>query len=260
MTLVELFAGTAALALHTWGAKPPASRIGSKSGYVKSLEQELGIRSKPHVVLVEKDPAVANAMRCLIQEGAELAAMVASLAGGDPRMAWQHAKANKAADGLYGAACWWLWTCGARGGIGGFKGAHVHRSSVDGFIPSRDSLIRRIKAFPAISAEVHCADAFEFPVPRDAVVYLDPPYEDAISYAATVGGSVADLAVKLAEAGHLVGVSERYPLDLPGSRHVDLTDLRKGQSRRSMTTTTTEWLTVVGPRPYGKEGHLRERA
>lgn len=251
MTFVELYAGLAAVTLHLFGAQPPVSRIGAKTGYAAGIAGAMDLRAlQPgdRVVLVESDERVAEVLRALFDSRARsaAAAYVERHASWEPREAWRAAKG----DGTPGA--WLLWTAGARGGIGGFKGEHARRPSVDGFIPSRDSLARRLREFPAppCPVEVVYARAQDVePIPG-AKVYLDPPYTGRQGYQKAGQREVEVdprvIAARWTSAGCLVALSESHPLPLAGARHVDLTRARRGQRRRSLTRDTGEWLTILG--------------
>jgi hypothetical protein len=252
--LVELCSGLAALTLHLHGDKPPASRIGAKTGYAHAIADELGLEGPPHrALLVDHDPALCNAMLWLLTTPRILAWCIEDLSGlaadVDPRTIWRHARARRNGVGVVPAAWWWLWTAGARGGIGGFKGRHKHRPNVDGFIPSRRSLIDRIASFqPLPHVDVLCLDIADVKPTPGAVVYIDPEYSAATGYGGRRPSDVAIIAQRWAGAGCRVGVSDRAYLPIPGARHVDLTSRRRGQARRSLTTTDTELLTILEPR------------
>jgi len=253
--VVELFAGLAAWTLYMHDLRPPCSRIGCKSGYAAALVEAFGVPDKPaRSLLVEADPQLANALRFLVRQPRDLARTIRLLGGpsSEPRAIWQRAKEEKAAGALLGAASWWIWTAGARGGIGGFKGAHKLRPSVEGFIPTLDSLQRRISLFPALDhVEVIHANAEAVPPMPGARVYLDPPYVGTQVYGGPAPSveAVCELARQWRDEGALVGVSynrrlDTYAAGLPEWRALDLTERRRGQVRRSLTRTRDEWLTI----------------
>lgn len=253
MTTVELFAGLAAWTLNLHGARPPASRIGAKTGYAGAISRALGVRGRPErVVLVDADQALVNAMRHLLHEPKYLANAVhlQALAGHRklvPYQVWTDARERRHLDGFVGAAAWWLYTSGARGGVGGFKGEHKLRPSVDGFIPSRESLVARLGRSPALPhVDVVCADAtLVEPIPG-AVVYMDPPYEGRQGYGAAPFAmeDVVPIARRWHAAGCKVAISYDAPLAPLGWPSVEITEARFGQTRRSLTRSHAEWLTV----------------
>lgn len=260
-TVVELYAGLAAWTLHLHGERPPASRIGAKTGYAAEISNALRVRGVPkRVVLVEVDPQLANALQYLLHQPRQLASSVAQIresAGPIPREVWRAAKLQKHEPTAQGAAAWWIWTAGARGGIGGYKGRHKLRPNVDGFIPSLDALEKRISLLrPHPNIEIICGRAESIaPIPG-AVVYIDPPYVGTQGYvnAAPDLQTVCAIARRWSAAGCRVAVSYNRPLArevqgcLPGWRDVDLSALRRGQCRRSLTRSAVEWL-VLSPTP-----------
>lgn len=241
--LIELCAGTAAVSLAALGAPPfPASRIGGKAGYATAILGELGVApgSASRVLLIEADSRMARILRALFGSRREwLAEEIERQADLDPRTTWEAARRRPDAVGDL------LWLAGARGGIGGFKGAHKLRPNVDGFIPSRASLAGRVRAFAPFEgrAEVMRADAsgvsaIAFEPTR---VYVDPPYAGRQGYACRLAEAPEDLARRWAQAGHRVAVSEARPLTPIA---VDLTGRRERQFRRSLTRDRSEWLSM----------------
>jgi len=69
-------------------------------------------------------------------------------------------------------------------------------------------------------------------LPPGCVVYIDPPYQGTTGYADDLPrAQVLALAMKWAQAGAAVYISEAEPLDLPGWHHIDIAGERKGQKR-----------------------------
>lgn len=244
--LIELCAGTAAVSLAALGcSRFPVSRIGSKQGWTAPILAALGVRDVDTAILVEADPRLAALLTAMISTSERLAmarAVEASLAD-DSRAVWERARSGPSpADTL-------LWMAGARGGIGGYKGAHKLRPSVDGFIPSRASLALRLRTFAlAGSVTVLCEDASALD-PRafaPTAVYVDPPYAGRQGYRAALAESVEVLARRWCDAGHRVVVSEARPL-AGADETREITSLRRGQSRRSLTTDHAEWLSIYEP-------------
>jgi hypothetical protein len=163
---------------------------------------------------------------------------------GDAREVHDRMRRERYADATREAARFLLLTASSFGGIGGFKGRHKHRPSVDGFIPSRASIVVRLDALRPCPVKVHCMDAAFLPVRSNVTVYLDPPYRGRHGYGYTMSPEwVADLACRWRAAGAIVGVSEAIPLALgPEWRHVPL--VRRAQVRRSLTQNDDEWLTI----------------
>ncbi len=258
--LIELYAGLGAVSLAAVGASPPpVSRVGNKTGYTKPILQALGIEpgSARSVLLVDVDLHVVKVLQALwVAPPWSRKAFVERLrrmAEGEPRRVWEAARAAKAARAAtpLDAAAWLLWTAGARGGIGGFKGAHSRRPNMDGFIPSRASLIERVASFhvpEGVNVEVQWVSAAALD-PRafaPCAVYLDPPYADSKLLRVALHPLV-QIAERWRQAGHRVVLSERQRL--PGLSEADwqarrITDERVGQRRRSLTTSNEEWLFI----------------
>lgn len=245
--LIELCAGTAAVTLAALGcSRFPVSRIGNKQGWVVPILDALGVRGVTTVTVVEADPRLAALLAALLLPSSRLAmarAIESSLAD-DSRTVWERARSGtEPVDAL-------LWMAGARGGIGGFKGPHKLRPSVDGFIPSRASLARRLRTFVSSgSVTVLCTDAGTID-PRSfapTTVYVDPPYVGRQGYRASLTEPVESLARRWCNAGHRVVVSEARPL-AGADETRDITTLRRGQSRRSLTIDHAEWLSIYEPK------------
>ena len=243
--LIELCAGTAAVSFAALGcSRFPVSRIGNKAGWVEPVLVALGLQAPVQsATLVEADPRLVALLRALLSDDlrALMAEQIERSLEEPSRTVWDRARAGtEPIDTL-------LWMAGARGGIGGYKGAHKLRPSVDGFIPSRASLARRLRAFAAPVGEVRliCADVTTLD-PRafaPAAVFIDPPYVGRQGYRFSIGERVEDIAARWSAAGHHVVVSEARPLQ-NASETRDIGALRRGQARRSLTTSTDEWLSI----------------
>lgn len=241
--LIELCAGTAAVSLAAMGAsKFPCSRIGNKAGYVGPILEELRIARIEHALLVEADTRLASLLIALFQQRSreQMIKDIGAVVGEDAHVVWRQAKkGSRPADTL-------LWMAGARGGVGGFKGAHCLRPNVDGFIPSRRSLIKRLADFQCPGeAHVIASDvgALHPGSLAPTAVYIDPPYRGRQGYREKLCEPVHELAQRWARYGHRVVVSEASPL--PGCVSCrDITKERRGQARRSLTICDSEWLSV----------------
>lgn len=245
--LIELCAGTAAVSLAALGcSRFPVSRIGNKAGWVAPILDALSVCEVEAATMVEADPRLAALLRALLSTSGRDAiatSIEGSLSEGSRAVCERARVGGTPADTL-------LWMAGARGGIGGYKGAHKLRPSVDGFIPSRASLARRLRAFTTKgTATVLCADASTVD-PRaftPAAIYIDPPYVGRQGYSAALAEPVESLALRWRNAGHMVVVSEARPL--PGADKTrEITLLRRGQSRRSLTIDHAEWLSIYEAR------------
>lgn len=277
---VELCAGTAALSLAHFAkgaplksrkgafkqVKPPVSRMGSKSGYAEAILDVLGLEpgegqaAGTHYIWCEPDPGC----RLLLEayRDAALAKAAADIIRGwadeDPRALWERLRAEGPprypADARE-VARWLTITAGATGGVGGFKGLHCLRPSVDGFIPSRSSLSATIEAAEPITAvilpDARATDPWPS-LPPGTVVYIDPPYVGTTQYANKLPrADVIALARRWADAGATVCISEAEPIpDLvaDGWEVADITGRRKGQ-RRTFSKQQSEFLTIKRATP-----------
>lgn len=118
----------------------------------------------------------------------------------------------------------------------------------------------RLSALPApAGGPVDCDGA---QLPRGTVVYIDSPYFGTTGYADDIPrpegdpyGWVRDTALRWAEAGATVCVSEAVPIpglhDLPGWYAHEITGERKGQ-KRTFSKQKREWLTM-NRRPAGQQ-------
>lgn len=256
--LVELCAGTAAVSLSALGApKFPATRIGSKQGYADAILEIMRLRRGDcsSAVLVEADPGLCGVLESLFHAPRQFAEAVSKLRGlqiGSDFRIWEEAK------GKTDPASVLIRMAGARGGIGGFRGKHKLRPAALS-IPA--ALVDRLHGFARFRREylsggpipvtVVCQDVWQFePLQsslwRNAIVYIDPPYEERQSYGFQLSAPVEKLAVKWAQAGFKVYVSEARELE-GAFETFDITDQRRGQSRRSLTRSNREIISYFKP-------------
>lgn len=261
--LIELCCGLGAVTWAAVGAPPPVvSRIGSKRGYTEPILSALGIDpgTARNVLMVDSDETLARAMWALVNESDLVAEYVDRTRRRDPRVLWVSCR-----DAVMRCeatpAEWFLWTAGARGGIGGFKGGHIRRKRVDGFIPSRGSLAERLRNFqtffhtpritpPTLPGNVFvaCRNVAKIDPTKyePTAIFIDPPYPSRTGYGA--GGALTNesqIGFDWRRAGHRVVISLDRPL--PGWEAREITGLRRGQTRRSLTRDSVEWLNVGGP-------------
>jgi hypothetical protein len=248
--LVEAYAGLAGLSLHVlFNCAPPASRIGAKSKYAAEIARRLipeGVQVD-RVLLIDADPAIVNFWRHIPQLPEALAARTTNELPAE--VVWRQARAERLRPGPAGAAAWLLWTAGARGGVGGFKGKHKHRPSVDGFIPARKTLLQRVERLATCwnAVDVALCRAEDFRFGPDDIVYLDPPYPGTQGYFA--GTTLAQIQQTWANArwARARGLSADRALaqsfDTPESAWSLLP--RRGQVRRSLTRDADE-LFLIG--------------
>ena len=248
--LVELCAGSAALTRWRSGGWKLVSYAGGKDGYAESIADLMDLQRVERVLLAE--PGIWHDVWVALTWG--LSDRVA-----DVVERWQYEDARTLWDALRGgrgkyehewvrAARALVLVSGTHGGHerGGFKGLHVNRPSVDGFIPSRGSLawrLREIPELPPIEVFRYAADVEPF---AGACVYIDPPYKGRTGYEHTLTRfEVIELAMAWKDAGaRVVAVSEATPLrfDNGWTTH-ELTAARRGQVRRN-SRSVQEWLTV----------------
>lgn len=258
--LIELCCGLASVSLAATGSSPaPVSRIGSKRGYTGPILEALGIEpgTAKRVLLVDSDPNVCLFLKCLLNSRDRLTqARIIEMQlefFPDARTVWNECR-DAVKKGKPTPTHWLLWTAGARGGVGGFKGAHKLRPNVDGFIPSRKALAERLRKFhvpDGVEFEVRCC-AVEDLSPRSferTCIYLDPPYPERQGYGNAdqmYVWCVKQIVGQWRSAGHRVVVSLDRPIS-GANRTLDITKLRKGQTRRSMTRDSVEWISVLEP-------------
>jgi hypothetical protein len=264
IVFAELYAGLAAVSLHLCGLKPPVSRIGAKTGYAGAIVRELGITRADvrKFLLVDSDPSVVAVLRTLVcPEGR---AFVARRLRSWPhtRKCWEDLRKIDLNIAQYVEAARWLYvTAGARGGIGGFKGKHKLRPSVNGFIPTIDSLASRVEALDLDPDmfDIRHARAESIRPFKGAIVYLDPPYAGRQGYSSSFGTDACSVYTRWVKAGARVALSEGQRLTLQGSRVVNLSNARRGQLRRSLTRSSHEYLHVSGTqRGYRQGSSLQE--
>lgn len=247
MRLVEPYAGLAGLSLWVlWGLSSPASRVGNKSKYAPSIAGELcADLTVDSALLVDADPAVVNFWKHVPQLPEALADRMGQAHKARPL--WEAARADRDHLGPGGAAAWLLWTAGARGGIGGFKGGHKHRPNVDGFIPSRSSLLQRVRVLAECwdgRVAVQLGQAEDVVFGPDDIAYLDPPYPKTQGYARKTTMDAILQTWEHARAAQVRGLSANAALaaHFPSPNWVQIA--RRGQMRRSLTRSDEELLLV----------------
>jgi hypothetical protein len=254
--LVELWAGSAALTRHLLGLGKLVGFQGSKDGYARAIATAWGC-PRPDCVWLNDPGLWGSIWPALISEPRAVGGVIETWATDAARALWARARTSTAA-GPELAAAKLCQLAGTYGGseVGGFKGLHVRRPKVDGFIPSRETLARRASDVAiSVPAIVTATDAGTVQV-RGAWCYLDPPYRGTSGYRHQLSRErVVDVARRLSRAGNSVAVSEREPIPElidSGWEAFDLTESRAGQRRRN-TRSSTEWL-MVSPDPFKREG------
>ena len=258
---IELCAGSAALSMSLEGNKSIISYAGSKWGYVQELLSLMKLNSNDveHITVI--DPGlwgiihkglVSKARSDVVNEINRLAEIDGRKLFDDikPKQLLQDDTTEKCLGKRTAEAlCKIAATFGGKE-VGGFKGKHKHRPSVDGYIPSRHTLGKRC-------AELHFNK--EWTVIQDCamkistvssnartVVFIDPPYKSTKGqYLNTLSRrKVVDLAERWAQVNADVYVCENEPV----AELVNVGWLTKklqkrcGQKRKD-SKTTEEWVT-----------------
>lgn len=253
LPFIELCAGSAAVSLALFGAKPPVSYAGNKQGYAKHILDAFGCSASTisEVILVEPGHwgATWNVLVDPVKR-TETATRIRAVAALDAKTVWENSKSEmtEGSSDVIRCAAHLLTIAGTHGGFekGGFKGKHKSRPSVDGFIPNRESLSKRVDEliFPKpVRTVVGRAEDVE---PREAFCYIDPPYQSTTGYANKLDrATVVEIALRWAQCGARVVVSEACPIDeliAVGWSSTDLTDQRKGQLRKN-SKSSSEYIT-----------------
>ena len=171
---VELCAGTAALSLrlHRDGAKPPVSRMGSKSGYASALLRILGLRPGQRAdryLWCEPDPGVRLLLHAYRDAGLAraAAAIIRGWAAEDPRALWERLRAEgppRLPEGQVdaGEVARWAWVQGHGSPDGRLAAQYLNPDgNADGSwkAPPPDWLARRADALPVIDGATITPDA-----------------------------------------------------------------------------------------------------
>lgn len=263
---VELCAGTAALSLRLAHptARPPVSRMGSKTGYADAILRVLGLRpggGAERYLWCEPDPGV----RLLLEayRDAELAQAAAAIIRGwadeEPRALWERLRAEGPPRGAGGyevarqtVTAGWAFRpghpeSGFRDPYGGFSGS----GSTDTITVA--GMVARLEALPTLPATIATDARAVDPgpsLPSGTVCYIDPPYVGTTGYAHDLGrAEVVELARRWQAAGALVAISEAEPiaeLVADGWHTVDVSGERRGQ-RRTFSRQQSEWVTLSAP-------------
>jgi len=228
-------------------ARPPVSRMGSKTGYALALLRVMGLRpgqGAEHYLWCEPDAGCrallhAYTDRAVMQEAA---AIIRSWKDEEPRALWERLRAEgpiRCGESREVARWAWVQRRSAHAKGDGFHGGNeTHKIAPDA--PA--------DGFPApVPATVHPdARTVEPPsLPPGVVVYIDPNYQDTTGYAhGLTRAEVVELARRWADAGARVYISEAEALPAlmaDGWHSVEITSQRIGQKRTFGGT--REWVT-----------------
>lgn len=130
---VELCAGLASVSLRLQGgrhARPPVSRMGAKTGYADAILHALGLRpglGADAYLWCEPDPGPRGVLACYPQPDRlrEIAAVIRSWSGEEPRALWERLKA----EGPVGGAPRWLMLAASNRLINGADGPDGWRNT-----------------------------------------------------------------------------------------------------------------------------------
>tara|TARA_R110000824_G_scaffold107837_1_gene254390 strand:+ start:2147 stop:2854 length:708 start_codon:yes stop_codon:yes gene_type:complete len=213
--------------------------MGAKDGYVEAIKEAWGLPYSFDSYHLNDPGPWGVVWKGLVTDYARVADYIESRLGDDPKLLWRECyESDWGIGGFEAAAKVILRLASTHGGceIGGFKGRHKLRPNVDGFIPSRASLAHRVRSFSCHErTTISRLDISDLnPSPGD-FVYIDPPYNSTTKYEVQSldRPRVIDYALRLAESGCNVCVSESSDMDLQGWRRVDITNRRVGQYRKN---------------------------
>lgn len=265
-TLVELAAGSAALARWLLGAPKLVSYQGGKQGYASAIAETLGLEVAPsRVVLVDPGPwGEAWAAMVSAQDISYVADILSAWSNMPDRDLWGSLREDpptnaceRAAGFLFLQAREWGGKPAGWAQTAGFKPeeypAHWntptrHAGRWDNPRPVLIERLRKLAEVWPSCVEVHHSRA-ENVAPSmvgPTVVYIDPPYQEATGYADDWSReSVLTSALSWHEAGaEIVAVSEAEVLGLPSASSYNITRSRVGQ-HRVRSKQKTEILTVI---------------
>ena len=252
-TFVELCAGLASVSLMLQGgkyARPPVSRMGSKTGYALALLRVMGLRpgqGAEHYLWCEPDAGCRALLHAYTDREVmrEAAAIIRSWKDEEPRALWERLRA----EGPIRLAEW----CGLQGGCyGGFPISEKpptpdYNRWPGGKHPGDwpQSTAAALSATPTSVATVAPDARTVEPIPG-AVAFCDPPYVNTTGYGNDLPrAEVIELARRWADAGARVYISEAEALPAlmaDGWHSVEITSQRIGQ-KRTFSKQQREWVT-----------------
>lgn len=264
---VELCAGLAAVSLGLQGgkyARPPVSRMGSKTGYLLPILRIMGLRpgqGADRYLWCEPDPGCrallhAYTDREVMQEAARI---IRGWKDEEPRALWERLRAEgpiRVGEARETARHCYLSMGsfsqkGVHAGIGTPEGKEPSHN-FGGFKPVAEQLLGTMPRSPVVPATV-TPDARPIEpadLPPGTVVFMDPPYVGTTGYGNDLPREdVVAMARKWAAAGARVYISEAEPLPAlvaDGWRTVEITSQRIGQ-KRTFSKQQREWVTCSVP-------------
>jgi hypothetical protein len=259
VVLVELCAGSAALTRYFFNIPPLLGFMGAKDRYATAIVSCAKIE-KPDVVVLNDLGFWGHIWEALISSPARLAVadLVESWEKEDARTLFYHLRGSLlCAQNLVEAAasriCLLSATYGG-GEVGGFKGKHKLRPNVDGFIPSRKTLVKRLRDSCWIdlpTTYVLKQKAEDVAVPEKATVYIDPPYHNLTGYLNSFARkNVIETAKRCVEKGCKVLVSEAEPVRELVEQGWESAKLESSGRQCRKNTKCQEFLTWKTPKDY----------
>jgi hypothetical protein len=251
---IELCAGTAAVSLRLARARarPPVSRMGSKSGYADALLGLAGLRpgqGAERYLWCEPDPGCRLLLEAYRDAALARAAadIIRGWAGEDPRALWERLRAEGPPRGPEASPGGQVFAHEVARWLYGSAASYSPRFPFDGYLDpeqggrygaGRLDVARKTAALPEVPATIlpdaHAADPGPA-LPAGTVAILDPPYVGTTPYAHDLPrADVVAIARRWAAAGALVMVCEQEPIPellADGWGYRDIAHARKGQAR-----------------------------
>lgn len=248
--------------------------MGAKTGYASEILALFGLtagQGADAYLWCEPDDGARTLLQALPQPDVlkEAAAILRGWKDEEPRALWERLRAEGPIRGCDGGEvarwCFLLgsnplipgtfsndgrWVNAARDG-----GIHTKGGVTFGgeFCTNPGAIGDVIHALPTMPRSIIASDARAVDpkdLPDGTVCFIDPPYVSTTGYKHDLGrAEVVDLAVKWADAGAFVGVSEQAPIEeltALGWHVVNLTNGRKGQ-KRTFSKQQEEWVTLSRP-------------
>ena len=258
--LIELCAGSAAVALALGGMKPPVPIMGNKRTYAAQVLAALGVEAPSRITLVEPGEW-GHTLTALFAQPSAVADAIIALKGDDRALFDRLRTSPAAVPGAERAATHLFLSART------YRGKPVYPDNDGWRTHGFDPEYRQPKQMgentnprgwsnprPLLAKKVRAFDAWEGPPVRvlacraedvtptaSAWVYIDPPYGNATGYPHDLTRAcLLDVARRWAEAGARVAVSEAEPLPLHGWCAIPLTEVRRSRAFGAHK----EWLTV----------------
>lgn len=258
---VELCAGTAAVSLRLQGGRrcrPPVSRMGAKTGYASEILALFGLTAghgADAYLWCEPDDGARALLQALPQPDVlkEAAATLRGWKDKEPRALWERLRAEGPIRGCDGGEVarfilTGVWSYKQGQPESGFVGPGMRRQ--DTAATATATLALCVPKWPLVRVQNDAILAEPCDLPDGAICFIDPPYVATTGYKHDLGRpEVVDLAVRWANAGAFVGVSEQAPVEeliALGWHAVNLTNGRKGQ-KRTFSKQQEEWVTLSRP-------------